>query len=122
MNRAKLYAKALVSLKGNPNQAAITDKVIAEIHETGRAKLLPSILREIKVLEMRKAYLEPRLEVAHQKDGEAAMASAKEAGIHAARAHVNHTLLSGWRARAGGKLVDRSGKSALITIYKKVTS
>lgn len=119
----KLYAQAIENLmeKGGDDK-----KIVAELTnhltKTGRAKLLPGILRELKVLEARKATLAPQVEVASEKEADAALKAAKEAGIDAPKAHVNHALITGWRARSGGTLVDRSAKQGLIDLYRKITN
>jgi hypothetical protein len=62
------------------------------------------------------------VEVAHQKDAAHALKEAKEFGIEAEHAHVNASLLAGWRGRKGGILIDRSAKRALIDLYRTITS
>ncbi len=53
--------------------------------------------------------------------GGAAPAAASSEGIVARHASVNSSLVCGWRARQGGRLVDRSAKRALLAIYQQVT-
>ena len=119
----KLYAKAIENLlaKGTDAKKLVTN-LSAHLKASGRMKLLPGILRELKILEAYKAKLAPTVEVAHEKEGHRALAEAKSLGIAAVKAHVNHDLIRGWRGRSGAMLVDRSAKQALIELYRKVTN
>lgn len=71
---------------------------IAHLKRTGRLKLLPSVLRELRVEEARAKRNAPRKETAAE----------------------NPSLISGWRTLENGVLTDNTGKSALIDIYKKI--
>ncbi|MGE5540776.1 MAG: hypothetical protein ACM3TU_00610, partial [Bacillota bacterium] len=94
---------------------------VKHLQATGRTKLLPKILRELKVLEARREKLAPSVEVASEHEAKRALAEAKEFGIETTKAHVNHALIKGWRGRSGSSLVDRSAKNGLIEIYRRVT-
>ncbi|HYD93482.1 MAG TPA: hypothetical protein VEB18_03490 [Candidatus Paceibacterota bacterium] len=102
-------------------ETAVT-KLITHLKSAGREKLLPSIAAELRKIAARRRALRPVVEVAHADDERAALLEAKEAGIDARHAVVNPSLISGWRGRTGSVLVDRSGKRALIDIYRNVTS
>jgi hypothetical protein len=67
---------------------------------TGRLKLLPRILRELKKRAIREIKIADRKETAKK----------------------NPSLLSGEREIRGGVLVDTTGKRALLEIYKKSIS
>jgi F0F1-type ATP synthase delta subunit len=120
----KLYAQALYTeaQKSGADAKALVGNLVKHLKETGREKLLPHILKELAHIEAKHAKLEPIVEVAHQKDASHALEEAKAHGIHAAHAHVNHDLVTGWRASAGGKLIDHSGKQTLIDLYQKITT
>jgi hypothetical protein len=75
-------------------------QLVAHLKRTGRLKLLPQILRELKTQVIRAERLAPSKETAKQ----------------------NPALISGWRSLEGGVLTDNTGKRALLEIYKKVTS
>jgi hypothetical protein len=75
-------------------------ELVAHLEKTGRMKLLPRIARELKVRVAREAALAPRKETAKQ----------------------NPSLISGWRSIENGVLTDRTGKRALLDIYKNVIS
>ncbi len=66
------------------------------LERTGRLKLLPSILQELKEKTAREAKLAPKKETAQE----------------------NPSLISGWRSVENGVLTDHTGKRALIEIYK----
>ena len=118
----KIYAQAIENLlaKGGDEKKVVA-QLTAHLKATGRVKILPGILAELRVLEARKAKLAPSVEVASEKEAAAAVAAAKKEGIEVAKAHVNHALISGWRARTGSTLVDRSAKQGLIELYRRVT-
>ena len=72
---------------------------IAHLKRTGRLKLLPQVLRELRRDEARTKKFAPRRETAVE----------------------NPSLISGWRTIENGILTDHTGKSALIDMYKKIT-
>lgn len=76
------------------------DAFIAHLKRTGRLKLLPSVLRELRIEEARAKKLAPRRETAKE----------------------NPALISGWRSLENGMLTDKTAKRALIEIYQKVIS
>lgn len=119
----KLYAKAIdeLSRKDGAKARDLVAQLVQHLATVGRSKLLPGILRELKTLEVRRAKLAPLVEVASSAEAEHALAEAKKEGIEATKAHVNHSLVAGWRARSGGTLIDRSGKRGLIDLYHAVT-
>ena len=103
------------------SDAAIT-KLILHLKSAGRMKMLPAIARELRKVAARRHALRPYVEVAHQKEEAAALRAAAELGIVARHATVNHALIHGWRAREGGRLIDRSAKRSLLHIYQNATS
>lgn len=119
----KSYAQALVSsLHKGVKEEALMTALMKQLKASGRLKLLPGILRELKTLRVREETLAPHVEVARESDAAMALKAAKEAGIDAQKAEVNPTLVAGWRARQGSTLVDRSAKDALITLYRRITT
>ncbi len=97
-------------------------KLIAHLKSAGRIKMLPQIVSELRMIAARRRALKPHLEVASEQETAAARKEAAVLGIEADTVQITPSLISGWRARANGKLIDRSGKRALIDIYQKVTS
>ncbi|HRH23969.1 MAG TPA: hypothetical protein PK109_00020 [Candidatus Paceibacterota bacterium] len=121
--KAATYAKAIDRLvEAGTDQAKLAENLLKNLSATGRMKLLPGILGELKAYEARRQAVAPRVEVAHEKDASAALAAAKAEGITAEKAHVNHSLIRGWRARSRGTLVDRSSKRALIDLYRRIAN
>lgn len=118
----KQYAQALHSLlaKEGVKEKDVFEKLVAHLKATGRMKLLPGIARELKKAAFRTRSEEAHVEVAHKSDEHHALAEAKQFGIEAAHAQVNPSLIRGWRARQGSTLVDRSGKRALIDLYRSI--
>lgn len=73
---------------------------VEHLRRTGRLKLLPAVLRELKAEAARAKKLAPRYESAAE----------------------HPVLISGARSIEGGWLTDRTGKAALIEIYRHVTN
>ncbi|HUY62857.1 MAG TPA: F0F1 ATP synthase subunit delta [Candidatus Paceibacterota bacterium] len=119
------YARLLEAIAEYGDDAGaerVVRKLIAYLESTGRTKMLPQILRRLRALAARRAALAPTVEVAHEREAREALRAAAAEGIEEGKAVVNPALISGWRAKSGGRLVDRSGKEALVRIYQKVTS
>jgi hypothetical protein len=76
------------------------DALIAHLKRTGRMKLLPQVLHELKVEAKREEKLAPRRETAQG----------------------HHALISGWREMKDGQLTDNTAKGALIEIYRRITN
>lgn len=74
------------------------DAFVAHLRKTGRVKLLPKVLRELKQ------------EAEHTRR----VAARKET------AEDTPSLISGWRSIENGVLTDHSGKGALIAIYRNI--
>jgi len=114
-----VYATVVTRLLASgKKEDEVVKNLLAHLKEKGRLKLLPAILRALKLEEERGQTLGASVEVAREEDAKAALAEAKTLGIDAETAVVNPILLSGWRARKEGVLVDRSGKRALTDIYR----
>ncbi len=120
--KARTYASALARLSATTSPADATKGLVAALTAKGRIKLLPVILREMKRMEAGKLATAPLVEVARAGDAKKALAAAEAEGVTAKEAVVNESLLSGWRARGNGTLVDRSGKKNLLDLYRKITS
>lgn len=71
---------------------------IAHLKRTGRMKLLPLVLRELRQEKARAKKIAPRRETSVD----------------------NPSLISGWRTVENGVLTDRTAKSALIDIYRNI--
>jgi F0F1-type ATP synthase delta subunit len=116
----KVYAKALQNLitRGMREDEAY-EKLRTHLTATGRMKLLPGLLRELKVIRERSQARSAVLEVASANDSAEAEEAAKREGI-TATAVVNPALVTGWRLTTGDTLIDRSGKRALVDLYRSI--
>ena len=119
----KEYAQAVFDLAQKPGAtaSAIVKQLVAHLKETGREKLLPRIGRELGRIEARAQSFGELLEVASTKEKVQAEREAKALDI-TVHAHVNKALVSGWRARKGSRIIDRSGKRALLELYRQITA
>jgi F0F1-type ATP synthase delta subunit len=119
----KEYAFALSrQVAHGADEETLVRNLVAHLGASGRMKLLPGILRELRALEARQEKLAPSVEAASEGEKSAALAAASAAGISAASASVNPSLIRGWRARSGSALVDRSAKQALVDLYQRITN
>jgi len=123
MARGLDYGKKLAELASHDEGRALaaTEKLIQGLKARGELNRLPGILRSLKKEAARGAALAPVVEVGRAEDAAHAVSAARAAGITAENAKVNPSLIRGWRARAAGTLVDRSGKRALIDLYRSIT-
>lgn len=119
----KVYAKALLAqiAKGADEKKAV-DALVAHLAREGKSKLLPGILRALKNEEAALNKSGARLEVASESEKSQALAAAKAEGIETDRVSVNPALIKGWRAQKAGLLIDRSGKKALIELYRNIVT
>ena len=117
------YAGALFNLLQKPDAKAeeLVRQLVAHLKETGRQKLLPRILIELQRLDARSKSFGEQLEVASEGERARAEQEASALGI-TARATVNTDLVTGWRARSGSRVVDRSGKRALLDLYRQIVT
>ena len=121
MSAARNYAEAAEQLlERGENDAKVSHALITELKRKGMLRLLPSVVVELKRSMARAQKVAPRIEVARSKDEARAKKEAAALGIEGDVA-VNASLISGWRALAKGNLVDRSGKHALVNLYRSVT-
>lgn len=119
--KAATYAKALHRLsKAEKDQAKLAENLVAHLRARGGLKILPGILTELRAYEARLRKSGALVEAASEKEAHTALAEAKKFGIEAEKAIINPSLIRGWRARSGGTSVDRSGKSALIELYRNI--
>ncbi|MDB5245015.1 MAG: hypothetical protein JWN90_120 [Parcubacteria group bacterium] len=118
----KTYAKVMwkLSHQEGADLNALVARLIEQLQSRGRMKLLPRILAELKKLEAGSGDATSFIEVATEKEKAAATAFAHDLGIKT-DVVVNSSLISGWRVLGNGTLTDRSGKRALIDIYRSIT-
>ena len=120
MSLATTYAKVIQDSEGKPNAKAFGDSLIAFMKTKGHMALLPQI---VKILERA-----PEKEVAlvtvrdeadakkYKKEIESALSDLGAQGSN--RVVIDKRLVGGYTVRAGGKLVDKSYRSALVNIYQ----
>lgn len=115
------YAQAVFDLSRAPGAkaAALAERLVKHLEATGRQKLLPRILRELKRIDAQAQSFGEVLEAASEREKAAAEKEAGALGI-TAKAQVNEELVSGWRARSGSRVIDRSGKRALLDLYRQI--
>lgn len=114
------HAQAVSNLLARPgaDESLIAEQLIAHLKKSGRTKMLPSILRDLRALSLRSQKSAAHLEVATEAEREGA---AKAAGVLLSETVVNPSLIRGWRLTKGSQLTDKSGKRALIDLYRRIT-
>lgn len=119
----RTYAQALFNLSQKPGVSSteLVKTLRAHLKETGREKLLPRILLESKRITARAESFSEVLEVAHKNEAGEAEKEAKLLGI-SAKAELNPDLITGWRARSGSRVIDRTGKRALLDLYRQIVA
>lgn len=119
----KAYAQAIQTIqRKGTSESEIVSTLVAHLKSTGRTKLLPRILRQLRILQSRSRLQASLVEVATEAEAKEALALARAQGIEATTAVVNPALIRGWRARKDGVLVDHSAKRSLIDLYRRITS
>lgn len=73
------------------------EQLMAHLKRTGKVKLLPSLLGELRKRAERERVRAPKKETAQE----------------------NPSLISGWRSFENGMLTDRTGKRALLEMYQR---
>ncbi len=122
------YAQAIWNMSQSEHADAkkIVARISAHLKETGRLKLLPQILVELKKIEARHSKAVSTVEVASEREAPEALRAAAKFGITATKATVNDSLISGWRAfgKVNGKetLVDHTSKRSLLELYHAITN
>jgi F0F1-type ATP synthase delta subunit len=96
------------------------DRLMAHLTATGRLKILPVLVRVLHKRSAHRHRLTSRIDIADESETEKALAEAAQFGIVTKRVIVTPSLIRGWRGQQQGKLIDRSAKHALISIYQKV--
>jgi F0F1-type ATP synthase delta subunit len=120
MALTRTYAAAVDKLAASGTSDVVAD-LVAHLKRRGRLKLLPGILAELKKMAAKRSVSAAHLEAASEAELKEAKELIAKEGIVAAEAVINPDLLRGWRVRAGGMLVDRSGKRGLIDLYQRIT-
>ncbi|HEX2792213.1 MAG TPA: hypothetical protein VHO23_00655 [Candidatus Paceibacterota bacterium] len=119
----KAYAAALQeALEKGIDEQKLVAWLVTHLKAEGRSKLLPGILAELKALNAREAKSAARLEVASEGEKAEALKEAKQAGIESPLVTINPDIIRGWRAQEGGMLIDRSGKKALVELYRNIVT
>lgn len=117
----KQYAQAIYRLMsaGTLDADALSRLLTEHLERTGRLKLLPRIARELARIEAQASRTRDRIEIASDADRADALDTARSLGI-VAEPTIVPELASGWRAYGKGSLIDRSGKRALLDLYRSI--
>lgn len=122
MSLANTYAKVIQEAEGKPNAKAFGDSLLAYMKAKGHVALLPQILSilsrapesDVAIVKVRDAEDAKK----YKKEIDATLSELGAQGSH--RTVLEPRLVGGYSVRAGGKLVDKSFRSALVTLYQSV--
>lgn len=119
----KQYAQALFNLlhRSEEDSEQLFAKLEAHLDTVGRTKLLPHIYRELHKLETAEERQKESIEIAREADRNSATVELTSLGI-VGEPVVNPSLITGWRAKGNGSLIDHSGKRALLDLYQQITT
>lgn len=116
----KAYAQALdLLIKDGVSEADAAEKLLTHLKASGRTKLLPQLLRELKTQVKRRQKRGVILEAASPVEAKLAEEAARREGV-TAQAVINPALIRGWRLATADTLIDQSGKRALIDLYRRI--
>lgn len=122
MSLADAYAQGLHRAVTNGTAAGkATDALVAVLKHEGKLALLPGIKRAYERLIYKTTQSTPTLTIAHAHD-EAASKKAIGEAAHHATVTIDTTLIGGFVFRNGSTRIDRSYKSALVSMYRSITS
>jgi len=123
------YAHALSrSLENitNSNQAEMrVEELVAVLKKDGKMRALPAILREFERIEARKFSQKPTLTLARQSDIKKAVSELQKYTTSPPsdiETKIDERLVGGWRYTNSDTLIDASHKSALLELYRRVTT
>lgn len=122
MSLANTYAKVIQDAEGKPNVKAFGDSLLAYMKAKGHMALIPQIIsilsrapeKDVAIVKVRDAEDAKK----YKKEIEATLTELGAKGAH--RVMEEPRLVGGYSVRAGGKLVDKSFRSALVTLYQGV--
>lgn len=121
MNIADAYAQGLHRAVQNGTAAGTaTDALVALLKHDGKLALLPSIKRAYERLLYKATQSGPTLTLAHAHDESSAKKSIGDAA-HTATVTIDKTLIGGFVFRTDATQIDRSYKSALLSMYRSMT-
>lgn len=117
---ANTYAKVIQDAEGKPNAKAFGDSLVAFMKAKGHMALLPQIVRILsRAPERDMAVVTVRDESEakkYKKEIDATLSELSVTGSH--RVVIDSRLVGGYSVRAGGKSIDKSFRSALVTLYQ----
>ncbi|MAZ67721.1 hypothetical protein CL652_03055 [bacterium] len=121
---AHALSRSLENAANSSEAEAHVDELVAVLKREGKMRALPAILRELERLQAREYAQKPTLTVTKESDSQKAL---KELGNHLrsvpeVEIQTDERLVGGWRYTDGDTLVDASYKTALLQLYRRVTT
>lgn len=121
MNLAHAYAKLIQDASESGAARVFVDKLVAHMKAKGHLSLLPQVLRVLdRMPNSNEAVVTVKSEEDVRRFKEEMKAFLSENGYtDKPRVVVDPNIVGGFTARAGGKMLDRSFRSALVNIYQQ---
>jgi F0F1-type ATP synthase delta subunit len=117
------YASLILSAIYNDADSAFVTKLVAYMKQRGHTGLLSAVLRRVERLYVPRGAV---VTVARADDASkyAPAIASQLVGLGSSADYtigVDDRMVGGYMVRAGGKLVDTSYRTALVTLYKNIT-
>ena len=121
MSLADTYAKVIQEAEGKSNLKTFGDSLIAYMKAKGHTAIIPQIVRILsRAPERGTAIVKVRDAGDAKKYKKEIDATLSELGATGKHSIIEEPrLVGGYSVRAGGKLVDKSFRSALVTLYQQ---
>jgi len=117
----KKYAKALFEILKGASESELADKFSAfaeYLKKSGKAKLLPKVLRELERILQKEAKNAPKVYFAKDADESKAKEIAQKLSIDSPEFVKDEKLIGGVKVKSGTKLYDASYKKYLLDLYE----
>lgn len=121
---AHALSRSLENATSSSEAEARVDELVTVLKREGKMRALPAVLRELERLQARKSSQKPTLTVTKESDSRKAL---EELGNHLSKVpevevKTDERLVGGWRYTDSDTLVDASYKTALLELYRRVTT
>lgn len=119
MNLAQSYAQVILDAQAKPNAKAFGDSLVAYMKSKGHTALIPQVLRMIERAPKKDSAIvivkNDSDAKKYKKDIEASLSALGVTGAH--QTVEDPRVVGGYSVRAKGKMIDKSFRTALVSLY-----
>jgi F0F1-type ATP synthase delta subunit len=121
---AHALSQSLESITHNTGAESRVDALVVLLKKEGKMRALPAILRELERLEARKSSQKPMLAVSKESDLQSAFEELRGylSTTPEIATKIDERLIGGWRYTDRDTRIDASYKTALLELYRRVTT